>query len=360
MLSKIFKFDWMLTVAGLLLLSVGLTALYGISMSGYEGSAAIFVKQLMFAALGVILFSFFASIDYHYLKSYSAAIYLITILILVTVLLWGTTVRGTSGWIETSLFNIQPVEVAKLSLIVSLASFISRKKTEGQIGGIIISAILASIMIFLVIKQPDFGSAMVLAGIWLGMAIASGIDKKLFSIILLAAVAIIFSGWFLLADFQKARITSLINPELDPQGSGYNVIQSEIAIGSGGILGKGIGHGSQSQLNFLPEKHTDFIFAAIAEETGVLGVFFILFLLAVLFYRMKKIAEVTSDNFGYLIVVGVMIMFFLQVVVNIGMNMGIVPVTGIPLPLLSYGGSSLIIVFISLGILNNIYLNKKI
>ena len=361
MLSKLFKFDWILITVSLLLLSVGLLALYSISTANQPNGYNIFTKQLFFAALGMGLMFFLAFTDYHYLKSYSPAIFLITLLVLGAVLLWGESVRGTSGWIGIGPFNVQPVEMAKLALIISLASFISRKKMGVEIAGkTIYSFTLAAAMIFLVIKQPDFGSAMVLAGIWLGMVIVSGISRKLFVVVLLAVAVSVSCSWFLLADFQKARVTNLIKPGLDPQGSGYNVIQSEIAIGSGGILGKGIGHGSQSQLNFLPEKHTDFIFAVITEEMGMLGAFFVLSLFSVLFYRIKKTAAAAADNFGCLLASGIMIMFFLQVVVNIGMNIGIVPVTGIPLPFLSYGGSSLIAFFISLGILNNIYLNKKL
>ena len=165
--------------------------------------------------------------------------------------------------------------------------------------------------------------------------------------------------WFLLADYQKARLLNVVKPETDPQGTGYNVIQSMIAIGSGGPLGKGIGHGSQSQLNFLPEKHTDFIFAVIVEEIGLIGSFFILFLYGTLLYRMKKISDFSQDNFSYLVIAGVMIMFTIQILINVGMNIGIVPVTGIPLPFLSYGGSSLIISFASVGIILGIYKRKK-
>ena len=152
---------------------------------------------------------------------------------------------------------------------------------------------------------------------------------------------------------------NFLQPENDPQGSGYNVIQSTIAVGSGGMTGKGIGHGSQSQLNFLPENHTDFIFAVIAEESGFAGAIFVLLLFCILMYRIKKAAQSANDNFGYLLAVGIMIMFFVQILINIGMNIGIMPVTGIPLPLLSYGGSSLVTVFISLGIVVNIYLKRE-
>lgn len=360
MFSKIFKFDWVLIAVSLLLLSAGLMALYSISTANPSDSSGIFIKQLFFAALGISLMFFFAFTDYHYFKSYSLAIYLAALLILGAVLLWGEAMRGTSGWIGIGPFNLQPVEIVKLALIISLASFISKNKIEiGKAGKIFYSFMLSAVAIFLVFKQPDFGSAMILAGIWLGMTIISGINWKYFASLFFAGVLITAVGWFCLADFQKARITNLINPESDPQGSGYNVIQSVVAVGSGGIWGKGVGHGSQSQLNFLPEKHTDFIFAAIAEELGAAGAFFVIFLFLFLLYRIKKTAAAAADNFGYLLAAGIMIMFFLQIVVNIGMNIGVMPVTGIPLPFLSYGGSSLVTVFAAVGILSNIYLNRK-
>ena len=356
MFSRLFRFDWVLIAVSLLLLSVGLMALYSISAANPDGVPNIFARQLFFAALGIGLMFFFAFTDYHYLKSYSLAIYMAVLLVLTAVLFWGESMRGTSGWIGIGPFNLQPVEIAKLALIISLASFISKNRMEmGEAKKIIYSFALAFTVIFLVFKQPDFGSAMVLTGIWLGMAVISGIKGRHLAGLFLAGILLAAAGWFCLADFQKARIINLINPESDPRGSGYNVIQSVVAVGSGGVWGKGIGHGSQSQLNFLPEKHTDFIFAVVAEELGMAGAFFVLLLFSLLLYRIKKAASAAADNFGYLLAAGIMIMFFLQVFVNVGMNIGIVPVTGIPLPFLSYGGSSLVTAFAAVGILSNIY-----
>lgn len=357
---KFLKLDWVLLVAVILLLGIGLLALYSISSAvGGEGFS-VFSKQAIYIALGIFAMFFFVFSDYQYLNSYSTAIYFATLFLLILVLLWGSVIRGTSGWIGVGPFHIQPVEIAKLSLIVFLASFISQKKSKlASMTKIVASFVLAGIMIFLVIKQPDFGSAMVLSGIWIGMLFLSGINRKHLIFLIIIGILISASGWFLLADYQKSRIINVIKPEIDPKGSGYNVIQSMISVGSGGMTGKGFGHGSQSQLNFLPEKHTDFIFAVIAEELGLLGSFLILFLYLVLFYRIRKIAALAQDNFGYLLASGVLIMFFLQIFVNIGMNIGIVPVTGIPLPLLSYGGSSLVATMISLGIVLNIHLRER-
>jgi len=362
MLRKILKVDWVLLLSAMLLLGVGLAVLYSISMAmPNETGLSVFWRQVIFSVIGIAAMIFFAFPNYQSFKSRSTPIYFLTLAVLFFVLIFGLTVRGTAGWIGFGIFNVQPVEVAKLSLILFLASFISQKKMElGETGRLVASLVLAGVMIFLVIKQPDFGSAMVLLGIWIGMTIVSGVSTKKIIIIVAAGIIISTFSWFQLQTYQKDRILSLVKSDVvDPRGSGYNVIQSMIAVGSGGLTGKGIGHGSQSQLNFLPEKHTDFIFASIAEELGLLGSLFVIGLYAVMFYRMKMIATSAPDNFGYLIVVGVMLMFFVQVFENIGMNIGIMPVTGIPLPLLSYGGSSLITILASIGILSNIDSRKE-
>ncbi len=345
-------------ISTLFLAGISLLALYGISAAGFKDSIIIW-KQLSFLFFGIAAMAFFARTDYHYLHSYSRWIYFITIFFLILVLLFGSRIRGTSGWLGVGIFSVQPVEFAKVAIIIFLASFISSKKMIlGEISQLVVSLVLVMAVVFLVIKQPDFGSAMVILGIWIGMTLLSGINKKVLIILLSIGLLLTASTWFYLADYQKARIVSFVNPEADIQGSGYNVFQSIVAVGSGGITGKGIGQGSQSQLNFLPESHTDFIFATITEELGFFGSMMVLFLYAVIFYRMKKIANLAPDNFGYLLSSGAMIMIFLQLLVNIGMNIGLVPVTGIPLPFLSYGGSSLLACFLTLGIILNIY-NKR-
>jgi len=273
--------------------------------------------------------------------------------------LWGTTVRGTTGWIGVGAFNLQPVEITKLIMIVFLASFLSKKKTHlSVIVRTVASIILTAIPVFLILKQPDFGSAAIVMGIWLGMLFVSGITKKVFFGLMLIGILTASSGWFVLKDYQKERLINFVSPENDPMGSGYNVIQSTVAVGSGGVWGKGLGHGSQSQLNFLPEKHTDFIFAVFAEELGFVGAFAILILFGILIYRIKEAARLSRDNFGYLLAVGIAMMLFLQILVNVGMNIGVAPVAGVPLPLLSYGGSSMIAILASLGIVQSIYLRR--
>ncbi|MFH0968884.1 MAG: rod shape-determining protein RodA [Patescibacteria group bacterium] len=360
MFKKIFIFDWVLVAAILFLSGISLLALYGISAAGFR-EAGIIWKQLFFVLSGIAIMAFLSRTDYHYFQSWSRPIYFITLIVLVLVLLFGTTVKGTSGWLGLGFFNVQPVEFAKIALIIFLASFISSKKVIlGEMVQLAVSMVLTLAVLFLVIKQPDFGSAMVLLGIWLGMVLLSGINKKALIIILIIGIIFGTVSWFFLADYQKTRISSFFNQQSDIKGSGYNVFQSIVAVGSGGITGKGIGHGSQSQLNFLPESHTDFIFATIAEELGFLGSIMVLFFYGIIFFRIRRIAMLAPDNFGYLVASGIMIMLFVQLLVNIGMNIGLVPVTGITLPFLSYGGSSLISCFVAIGIALNIYDKRAI
>ncbi|OGI19566.1 MAG: rod shape-determining protein RodA [Candidatus Moranbacteria bacterium RIFCSPLOWO2_02_FULL_48_19] len=357
MLRTFFKFDWILVAVTVLLLGVSLLTLSSLSVAG---NVDYFLKQLIFVLLGLGIMLFTAFLDYRHIEKYSTALYFITAIILFSVLLFGASVRGTAGWLSFGVFQVQPVEVAKVTLIIFLASFISKKKSElGEWTRVIASLILSAVLIFLVLRQPDLGSSLVLAAIWGGMLFASGLRAKhLITLFLLGAV-LVSSGWFALADYQKERINTFIHPESDPRGSGYNVLQAIVAVGSGGISGKGIGHGSQSQLNFLPEKHTDFIFAVIAEELGLTGAFFVIGLYLALLYRIKRIGDTAGDNFGYLVAVGVLVMFFSHIAINIGMNIGLLPVTGLPAPLLSYGGSSLFSMLFSLGLLLSIYQRKK-
>lgn len=357
-MRRLLQLDWIFIGAMTFLVGVGSLVLYSISPDAQSGGYAL--RQIIFAILGVVVFGLSTSFDYRHIQKYSTALYFAMLFVLVMVLLWGSTVNGTEGWIQFWFIRFQPVEASKLVLIIFLASFISKKKTElGELVRLFTSFVLVSLLVFLVLKQPDLGSALVLLGIWIGMILVAGVQFRHFVLLFVSGVIIVTSSWFFLAPYQKDRIMTFIQPQLDPQGSGYNVIQATVAVGSGGMTGKGIGHGSQSQLNFLPEKHTDFIFSVVSEELGLIGALSILFLYGILLYRLKSIAQTARDNFGYLFVSGVMIMLFVQVVVNIGMNIGVLPVTGIPLPLLSYGGSSLVTMFAAMGLVMSVFVRRK-
>ncbi len=357
MLKIFLRIDWMLLFAALLLLCVSLLTLYSLSSGG---GTDYFLKQSVFAVIGLGIIFFVSTLDYRHIAKYSTALYFITLFALLSVLLFGATIRGTAGWLSFGVFQVQPVEIAKVTLIIFLASFISKKRSElGEWTRLIASLILSAVLILFVLRQPDLGSSLVLAAIWGGMILCSGLRWKHFLVLSLLGTILIAGGWYTLAPYQKDRINTFIHPESDRLGSGYNVLQAIVAVGSGGVFGKGVGHGSQSQLSFLPEKHTDFIFAVVAEELGLVGAFFVLLLYAILLYRIKCIGDVANDNFGYLLAIGILVMLFVHIAVNIGMNVGLLPVTGLPAPFLSYGGSSLLSVSLALGLLLSVYRRKR-
>lgn len=358
------RIDWVLFAAAFLLLGLGLAVLYPISYSGNNfsgGDTSHFFRQVIFGVFGLALFFVFSFSDYRIFRSMSTMLFLAGIFLLVAVLFFGKIVNGTSGWISFGFFNFQPVEIFKVVIAVVLAKYFSLNvKTIREPRHIFISLVPVAASVALVLFQPDLGSALVLAGAWAGVLLLAGVKKNYLAALVLAGVLLgIFSWNFFLKDYQKQRIEVLVSPASDPRGAGYNVLQSTVAVGSGGLWGKGLGHGSQSQLNFIPEKHTDFIFAVIAEELGFAGVIFVLVLLIIILMRLFVIARESRDNFGKLLVGAVSVIIFIQIVVNIGMNIGIVPVAGIPLPLLSYGGSSLVATFAMLGIAESVWRGSR-
>lgn len=358
MFRRFLQGDWIVLLAVYLLLGVGLLTIF--SLSGGFPHQNIFVRQSLFAVIGTLALVSFPLFDYRHLSKLSTPLYFLMVGVLLFVLVFGSTIRGTSGWIQVAGFQFQPVELSKIVLIIFLASFISKKRSElGDFVRLFASLVLTSLLIFLVLKQPDLGSALVLAGIWFSMVIVSGIRKRHLALLAVFFVAAVSVGWFFLAPYQQERILTFLHPDRDRQGSGYNVFQSLVAVGSGGMSGKGLGHGSQSQFQFLPERHTDFIFAVVSEELGFIGAGLVLFLFGVMLSRVVGAALSARDNFGYLLGMGIASMIFIQVVVNIGMNVGVLPVTGIPLPLVSYGGSSLLSVFLGIAIVQNIVSRRK-
>lgn len=361
-IKKYLNFDWYLLIAVIFLLTFGMSAIYSLSLANEGEGINNFMKQGIFLGIGLLFFLFFSFVDYRIWKNYSNFLYLLGIVLLLVVLYFGEVIHGTSGWFSFGFFNFQPVEIMKVFMILFLANYFSKHFSASNIGikQIVVSFLYTFIPVFLVVKQPDLASSMVLIVIWLGMLFLAGVKKKYVLAMFFLGIIISLLSWNLFfKDYQKERIQVFINAQEDPQGSGYNVIQSMVAIGSGGTTGKGLGYGSQSQLNFLPERHTDFIFAAIAEENGALGVFILVTLFGVFFYRLKKIADSARDNFGQLIVGGVLVMFFFQIVVNVGMNLGIMPVAGISLPFVSYGGSYLMTSMICLGLVQSVWIRRQ-
>ncbi len=363
-MSRTFRLDWILFVSMMLLVVLGLAILYPISHeennAGQE-AANHFFQQLIYAVTGLVVFAIFSFFDYRNLKGYSTALFLIGLAMLFLVLVFGRVVRGTTGWLGFAGIHIQPVELFKVIMAVALAKYFSvHSRTIHNPKHIFMSLIPLAVALVLILMQPDLGSAMIILAVWVSVLLISGVKKRHLLVLLVAGILIGLVGWgYLLKDYQKDRIKNVFNPLSDPLGTGYNVIQSTVAVGSGGIWGKGLGHGSQSQLNFIPEKHTDFIFAVIAEELGLGGAFFVLVLLSVMLVRIIAIAQNSRDNFGKLLASSFAVVIFFQAAVNIGMNVGIMPVTGIPLPFLSYGGSSLVTNMIMMGIIQNVYRSAK-
>ena len=325
------------------------------TMTSFGGGTDFFTKQLLWVGIGLIVMTVIARTDIRFLRDsrFVLIFYSIAISLLVLVLLVGKTVKGAKSWFDFGGFSFQPTDIVKLLVIVVLAKYFSRRHVEiARIKHLIISALYALLPIGLILLQPDFGSAMIVALIWLGMALVSGISKKHILLVLGIGIVVFTLAWFFVfKPYQKARIITFINPTSDIRGSGYNAYQSMIAVGSGGVIGKGLGYGTQSRLNFLPEYQTDFVFAAFAEEWGFLGSLIIVCSFCLLFWRLIAHAMHGASNFETLFCAGYAILLFGHVMVNIGMNIGIMPVTGLPLPFMSYGGSHLLGEFIGLGMI---------
>lgn len=312
-------------------------------------------SQLVFFVIGFIFYFLFSKIDSNLLKSLSIILYFFSVFLLAATLLSGE-VRGASRWIEFLGIRIQPSEVVKPFIIISYAYFISEYKIAKIIDyfKLFILSILPIVIIFF---QPDLGNVIIYTIFLVSMIFANNLNLKVAVVILSVLVLATPLFWHTLRDYQKQRIITFTNPELDPEGAGYNAIQSMISIGSGGIFGRGLGRGTQSHLRFLPENHTDFIFASLTEELGLFGASILLIFYSLLFIKIFKVALLTQEKFGYLVILGIFIQLFSQVFINIAMNTGLVPITGITLPLLSAGGSSILGTFIVLGIVSG--LEKK-
>lgn len=355
------NFDWILFTSVLLLIMFGLAEIYSVAL-GRDSDLTSFKKQVFFVIIGLILLFFFAFFDYHNLRSFSNYFYVLGALLLIFVLIFGTTIKGTRGWFSIFGFGIQPIEFVKIVTIIYLAKYFSGVSIIiSPLKHLALSGLSIFVLIALIMKQPDFGSGMLLFFLWGVLVVFAGFKKKYLVIIGIILVVIFISGWFIYFDnYQKTRIITLFNPGESTLDGGYNVRQATIAVGSGGLVGRGIGFGSQSQLKFLPESQTDFIFAVTAEELGFLGVSLIITFFGVFFYRLLKAVRVANNDFGIYFLLGVMSLIFIEMFINIGMNIGIVPVVGIALPFLSYGGSAIISTMIMVGIAESIIIRSKI
>lgn len=356
MLRKLKQLDWILIAAAVLLITVGLLSIYSSSVG--KGDFSNFKKQLVFFAAGIFLMFTFCFFQWRTFRESSHLIlilYSLCVLSLVGLFFFAPEIRGVQRWYKIGPLSVDPVEFTKIVLIILLAKYFSMRHIEMyRIRHILLSGFYVSLPAALTFFQPDFGSIIVLGALWLGVLIVSGIKLRHFLILLLVLLLIFSVSWvFLMKDYQKERVLSFVIPG-DPLGAGWSQNQAKIAIGAGGIFGQGLLGGSQTQYGFLPEPQTDFIFAAIAEETGLLGVSILLLLFLILIWRIIRIAIKSQSNFPRLFSVGLAIILISQIFINIGMNLGILPIIGISLPLVSYGGSGLIAVLVALGIVQNI------
>jgi rod shape determining protein RodA len=350
MKQKFFSIDWIMFFSSIPILSAGLITMYS-----FGDTSAQFFRQLIWIAVSFALFFLLSRLDFRFLKQSNVliSIFIGICVILLALFIVGYVSKGAQSWFRIGSFSIEPSDPAQVVVILILAKYFSRRHIEiRNVRHIIVSGLYAGIVCLLILAQPDFGGALIIFFIWFGMVLVSGISKKhLLAVMLIGIIGFAGLWGFVLRPYQKARIVAFIHPLTDIHGAGYNAYQSTIAVGSGQMLGKGVGYGTQSKLNFLPEYKTDFIFAAFAEEWGFVGVMILLALYGVVLWRILVCAMYGASNFEILYGLGVAIFLAAHFIVNVGMNIGWLPVTGVTIPFMSYGGSHLITEFFALGIL---------
>ena len=344
------KIDWIMFSSVIIISFLGL-----LTMSSFESGDTFLEKQLIWLIISVIVFFVLSFFDYRFLKKTNVVIiiFLASLALLFVLFILGHTAKGAESWFQIGGLSFQPSDPIKLALIILLAKYFSRRHVEiANIRHILVSGFYALVLFSLILFQPDFGSALIIFLIWLGMILVSGISKKHLLIVFIAGAAIFTFLWvYGLKDYQKNRIINFLHPLSDIRGSGYNAYQSTIAIGSGQILGKGIGYGTQSRLKFLPEYRSDFIFSTFAEEWGLIGVGILFLFFGILIWRIVANAYFGATNFEIFFGLGLAILFMSHFLVNVGMALGLMPVTGITFPFMSYGGTNLLSSFVGLGIL---------
>jgi len=343
--------DWALLGSALAISLLGIVSMYG-----FGGENQFAPRQMIWLFLGVIAFFVASVIDWRFLRRTVSAVsvYLFALFLLLLLFVVGSTFQGAQSWFNVGAFAIQPADPSKLALIIVLAKYFSRRHIEiARMRHILVSGFYMFLIFMMLFLQPDFGSAIIVLGIWIGIILLAGIPfRHLAFLAALGAVAFSFLWFFAFADYQKDRIISFVHPLADIQGTGYNAFQSTVAVGSGGILGKGLGYGTQSRLQFLPEHETDFIFAAFTEEWGLGGAILLLFLFGVLLQRLVSNARIGATNFETLFALGVAMLVVVHGTIHIGMNIGLLPVTGTTLPFMSYGGSHILTEYVMLGMVN--------
>jgi len=350
----IYHFDWAVLSLALALCGVGLMSVISATWGGkHQGLDPLVVRQLLWIGAGTALLTVAALFDYRALGTYAYPFYIVAVGMLIVVAIMGHSTGGSKRWINLGVLNLEPSEVAKLAVVLVMVRYLRDEPPKGgwSLLQIIIPGLLLAVPVVLVLKQPDLGTALILILITGTLIFVGGLNWRVMLVLVLGAMLAAPVAWHYLKPYQRERLVSFLNPQSDPLGAGYHIIQSEIAIGSGGTWGKGFLKGTQARLNFLPEQTTDFIFSVFAEEFGFFGSIVLLGLYAALIARGAWIARHARDRFGTLLAIGVTGIIFWQVAINIGMASGMLPVVGITLPLVSYGGSSLIAMMTAMGVL---------
>jgi len=346
----VYSVDWLLFGALFFISVAGI-----LTMNSFTEEKILFFRQIAWLSFSTIILFLASLVDWRFLRRTGSSVFLFgfSCAVLLFLFIAGSVFKGAQSWFNFGAFAFQPVDFAKLVLVILLAKYFSRRHIEiANVRHILVSGFYTFVIFILVFLQPDFGSAIIIFSIWFSMVLFSGISKKHLAAVFLTGILTFAGLWFFVfKDYQKQRIVTFINPLTDLTGSGYNAYQSMIAVGSGEIFGKGVGLGSQSKLKFLPEYETDFIFAAFSEEWGFVGVVLIFGLYGVVFWRIINISKKGATNFETLYGLGLSSIFLFHFVIHVGMNVGLLPVTGITMPFMSYGGSHLLAEFLGIGIL---------
>lgn len=361
--------DPLLLLVTALLIGCGLVAIYSAtrSLPGIGDPHYYIRRQVQWIFIGVVGLVGMLSYDYRAYDKWSRILYIGTLAVLASVFVLGSTAMGAERWLVIGPIRLQPSEFAKISIIITLAAHLDRKSDLSRPRDLISPLLHVAVPMGLIMLQPDFGTTLVFGAIALGMLYFAGANPKhLLAIVIAGVLAVAGAAYLsaegylpLLKEYQVKRLTVFLDPYADRMGDGWNVIQSMIAIGSGGFFGKGLFGGSQTQLNFLPARHTDFIYSVVGEEFGFLGAAFLLFLFALLLWRLLRITVIAKDRFGSLITAGVTSMFLFHILVNIGMTLGVMPITGITLPFISQGGSSLLANLLCIGLVANVVMRRR-
>lgn len=359
--DRLRDFDAALLGVVFLIFAIGLLAIHSATQARHLSFAESYVfRQLNWLTAGLILLFIAVRISYQKFIDFSYFLYVINIAMLALVLVLGHARLGAQRWFTIGSFAFQPSEFMKLSFILALANYVGQRKgVMSDLRSLIVPCLLLGVPFILVLLQPDLGTALLMVPVFFAILLVGGARIKYIIWMIGIGLAGLPVFWHFLRDYQKQRLLVFLNPNVDPLGAGYTIIQSKIAVGSGGLFGKGWLAGTQNQLNFLPERHTDFIFSVIGEEWGLIGALVLVFLYYVIVQKAFAIADLTSDMFGRLIATGIGVLLGFQVVINISMTIGMMPVVGIPLPLVSYGGSSLLATLVAVGLLLNVFMRRS-